>query len=114
MTSSFDIKLASVLGAYREFVAHDKPVRCRLVHYCGSDVVGGVDVPVDEIEARITAYLAEGFHFDWKWKGDGILIWVQEPDGPLPHWELVEREEPLGDVAAILQRAGFGRNLDGA
>jgi len=114
VTPSFDIKLASVLEAYREFVAADKPVRCRLIHYCGLDVVGGVDVPVDEIEARITGCLAEGFHLDWKRQGKGILIWVQEPDGPLPPWESVEREEPLGDVAAILQRAGFGRNLDGA
>ena len=79
----------------------------RLVHYCGDECTGGVDLALEEAEGQIRSCLEEGFRADWDQNGQRLCICISESvEGPLD-WQKVLQEQHLSDTGALLRRAGF-------
>jgi len=94
-----------------EFNAWFKPkeiISCRLVQFCGNDLVGAIDVSLDEIELQISGLISEGFYVHWKVKAKVLYFKVFEYGGPEPTWENAFSETALIDINEILKKAGFG------
>lgn len=92
---AFQTKLDNKLSAYRAWSAGRKLSHCRLVQYCGVDLVGALDVPLGAVETRITGLVCEGFYVDWTEHNGRLYLRVWEYDGPEPNWTNVFAEKPL-------------------
>lgn len=103
MNDDFHSKLESKLSAFREWSAGRKLSGCRLVHYCGVDLVGAQDVPPDEIESRLQGLVCEGFYVDWAEHNSRLYLRVWEFGGPEPDWAKVIAEQPLMDIDELLR-----------
>ncbi len=78
------------LQEFREWSRQHRFVRCRLVHYCGPEVAGAVDVPLDEIEGNIRGFVEEGFGADWALKDMDCLVLVCWESWKLPlEWDCI-------------------------
>jgi hypothetical protein len=95
MTEEFRRKLDAKLNTYRDWLRTHNPARCRRVQYCGIELVGASDVPIDEVESRIYGLLCEGFYVDWSDRGDQIVLRIWEFGGPEPDWQKVFNEQHI-------------------
>lgn len=76
---------------------------CRLIQYCGVEMVGAVDVPLAEVKSQIEGLVCEGFRVDWAEHKDKLYLRVWESDGPEPDWSKVVAEQPLADINELLR-----------
>jgi|UniRef100_E6XJ27 hypothetical protein len=107
MNPEFEQELNRKLAAFDAWANESTFRECKLVQYCGVDLVGVIDVETDQIVDQITGLLCEGFYVDWKQNGSILYLRVYEFGGPEPTWEQVVNEEPLADIDAILKDTGF-------
>lgn len=112
MKSEFQIKIDKKISEYRDWIREKNFSRCRLVQYCGVDLVGALDVPFNEVESQITGLLCEGYYVDWQVNNDCCYLRVWEFDGPEPEWTKVFAEVPLADVNEILRQAKQSTSTD--
>jgi hypothetical protein len=105
----FRLKLNAKLDAYRSWFASRSVQSCRLVHYCGPDLVGAKTLPLGDVEREIEGLVSEGFYVDWAEHAARLYLRVWEFDGPEPEWAKVFAEVPLADVDELLRQAGFER-----
>lgn len=110
MDEAFRAKLRSKLADYRAWSSGRAFADCRLVHYCGVDLVGAQAVPMAEVEPRIEGLVCEGFYVEWAENGGRLFLRVWEFGGPEPAWSKVFAEEPLADTAELLR--GIGQDAE--
>jgi hypothetical protein len=102
---AFKTTIDSKLDAFRDWARQREFHRCRLVQYCGVDLVGSIDVPLGAIESQIECLLGEAFRIDWDQQSEVVYLRVWEGDDLVPPWSNVFAEEPLADIEAILREA---------
>ncbi len=95
MDESFRKKLQTKINGYRDWSRSRTFSNCRLVQYCGVDLIGAIDVPLAEIESRIEALVCEGFYVDWTDREGRLILRVWEFGGPMPDWLNVAAEQPI-------------------
>ena len=100
----FHAKLQAKLASYRDWYAGRELSGCRLVHYCGVDLIGAQNVPLADVVQRIEDLLREGFYVDWAEHQDRLFLRVWEFDGPEPDWPRVFAEQSLGDIDELRRR----------
>jgi hypothetical protein len=71
-------RIAEELADYRRWIVSQRFLRCRLVHYCGPDMIGSIDVAVAETDSQIEGLLNEGFSVSWSCRGDCLYLKVWE------------------------------------
>jgi hypothetical protein len=101
----FRSKLQAKLASYRDWSAGREFSGCRLVHYCGVDLIGAQDLLLADVVLRIEGLLCEGFYVDWAEYQGRLFLRVWEFDGPEPDWHKVFAEQSLGDIDE--SRRGF-------
>ena len=106
MTEAFDNKLKDRLRAYREWTSGKEFSRCEIVHYCGVQLVGSVEIALSDVEERITALICEAFYVDWAEHQQCLVLRVWEYGGPEPSWQQVFAHEHLADMATIQKEIG--------
>ena len=106
MDDAFRARLQSKLADYRAWSLGRKSTECRLVQYCGVELVGAQSVPMAEVAARIEALVCEGFYADWAEHDGRLYLRIWEFDGPEPAWPKVFAEEPLANIAELLRGIG--------
>jgi hypothetical protein len=94
----FRARLDAKLDTYREWFAKRKISNCRLVQFCGVEMIGALDIPLSEIQDRIEGLLCEGFYVDWAEDRGRLYLRVWEYGGPEPDWPNVFREESLTNL----------------
>ena len=104
MNNAFRQNLQGRLDNYREWALSRSFSKCRLVHYCGVDLVGSRDVPLDEVASQIEGLVWEGFRVDWSEHEGRLYLRVWESVGPEPDWEKVIAGLPLADISELLRR----------
>lgn len=109
MKDEFRAMLDARMSDYRKWLRNQRPSGCRWVHYTGVEMTGACDVPLDEVEARLTNAMREGFHAGWAEHQGRIYVRIWEGDAE-PPWKKVFAEESLVDVSEILRRAGFSES----
>lgn len=107
MDEQFRAKLDAKLAAYRGWSSGRAFPSCRLVHYCGVDLVGSKSLALSEVESEIEGLVCEGFYVDWADHETRLYLRVWELGGPEPEWSKVFAEVPLADVDELLRQAGF-------
>jgi hypothetical protein len=95
MNGTFRSELNSRLESFRVWAASRSFSGCRLVHYCGADLVGAKDVPSPEVVVQIEELICEGFFVDWSDNNDRLYLRVWEFGGPEPDWAHVFAEKSL-------------------
>ena len=95
MTEDFRRELDAKLNAYRDWSVSRKLTSCRLVQYCGIELAGAIDVPMNEVEQQIRGLVCEGFYVDWMERDSQLVLRVWEFGGPEPDWPKVFAEQPL-------------------
>lgn len=100
----FRTNLKKKLADYREWSRSRKYSSCRLVHYCGGDLVGSRDVPEVEVEAQIEGLVSEGFYVDWAENDGRLYLRVWEFGGPEPNSPNVFAVQPLASTEGLLPR----------
>jgi len=95
MDEEFKAKLNAKLADYRAWLAGRNIASVRLIQYCGIECLGGIDIPLNEVEIRLKALISEAFYVDWKERNECLYLRVWEFDGPEPHWESVMLEKHL-------------------
>jgi hypothetical protein len=88
-------KIEEKLAAYRTWRTGQQFQTCRLVQYCGSEMIGAIDVSRSEIEAQIQGLLAEGFYADWICHDAKLYLREWEFGGAEPEWRFVYAETDL-------------------
>lgn len=88
-------RISDAVASYRTWCQDRQFQNCRLVQYCGPDMIGAIDVPVAQIEAQIEGLLAEGFDVDWGSNGNQLYLRVWEFGGAEPDWQSVYAERSL-------------------
>ncbi|MCK7629496.1 hypothetical protein MZ018_16545 [Shewanella sp. JNE10-2] len=81
MNPEFEQKLNRKLAAFDAWANVSTFRECKLVQYCGVDLVGVIDVETDQIVDQITGLLCEGFYVDWKQNGSILYLRVYEFGG---------------------------------
>lgn len=101
-----DAKLVSL----RQFVAScPSPVRgVRLVEFSRAQILEATDVPLQDVEGRVTLFVCKGLLVDWVYRNQLLYLRASERSGPVPSWERVFAEEDLADVKAILRATDAG------
>ena len=107
LDDTFRAKLQSKLKDFRVWSSGHTVSGCRLVHYCGNEMVGAKSVPLARIEPEIEGLICEGYYVDWAEHESRFYLRVWEFGGPEPPWPKVFAEEPLVDVAELLRQAGL-------
>ena len=107
MDDQFRAKLDAKLNAYRAWFAGRAFRSCRLVHYCGIDLVGAKSLSIPEVESEIEGLVCEGFYVDWAEHEARLYVRVWEFGGPEPEWSKVVAEVPLADINELLRQAGL-------
>jgi hypothetical protein len=112
MNPDFAAEVQARLMSLRQFMSACPPTLhgARLVHYCGADFRGALDVAVVDIESQVANSVGEGFLVDWVCRNEVLYLRVAESDAPRPSWERVFAEDDLGDVRALLRDADFDSN----
>jgi hypothetical protein len=105
MNDAVRSKLQSQLAAFRDWSAGYELSACRLVRYCGVDLLGALDIPPNEIESRIEGLICEGFYVDWAEHRGRLYLRVWEYGGPEPDWAKVFSEQPLADIDELPRRS---------
>ncbi len=103
MTDAFHSRVLARLAAYRGWSAGRGLTGCRLVHYCGVELLGAQDLPPGEVEPRIEELVCEGFSVDWAEHQGRLFLRVWEFGGPEPTWPKVFAEQPLTDIDELLR-----------
>jgi hypothetical protein len=98
MDESFQKKLQAKLDGYRDWSRDHTLLSCRLVQYCGVDLVGVIDVPLADVESQIKGLVCEGFYVDWTEREGRLVLRVWEFGGPEPEWAKVLAEQALADI----------------
>lgn len=88
-------KIEESLAAYRAWSIGQPFHSCRLVQYCGPEMIGAIDVPLPEIKAQIRGLLAEGFYVDWTCHIGRLYLRVWEFGGGEPEWRFVYDESDI-------------------
>lgn len=102
MTDAFRSKLQTKLSDYRSWSVGRRLSGCRLVQYCGVEMVGAQDVPLAEVESRIESLICRGFYVDWEQHQSRLFLRVWEFGGPEPEWAKVFAEQALIDIDDLL------------
>ena len=97
MTPEFEKSLNVKLTQWSNWANENSFTKCRLVQYSGVELVGALDVPLDEIETQIKGLITEGFYVDWKPQGQIAYLRVYEYGGPEPDWKKTFAEKNLGN-----------------
>ena len=103
MTDAFHAKLQCKIADYHTWAAGRRLSGCRLVHYCGVDLLGAQDLLLTEVEASIAGLVCEGFYVDWAEDQGQLFLRVWEFGGPEPEWPKVFAEQPLADIDKSLR-----------
>ena len=106
MDENFKSRLDVKLGEFRGWFREHQTQSCRLVQYCGVDLVGALDIPVQDIESQIERLVCEGFYVDWTDQAHRLYLRVWEHGGPVPPWSRVFAEQPVVDISGLLQDLG--------
>ena len=88
-------RIEKALAAYRAWSTGQQVRRCRLVQYCGPEMIGAIDIPGSEVEAQIRGLLEEGFYVDWACRAATLYLRVWEFGGAEPEWRFVFAEDDL-------------------
>jgi hypothetical protein len=105
VNDAFRSKLGARLDAYREWARNHDLSSCRLVQYLGIECMGGLDVPLDEVESQIAGLVCEGLRVDWAEADGRLYLRVFEGTAPKPSWPKVFAEGHLTDLGAIVREA---------
>jgi len=88
-------KIDSAVSAFRTWSQGKRFLGCRVVQYCGIELVGADDVELAEAEWRIRGYLGDGYHIAWD-EHEGRLyfcVWEGWDDEVVvPSWQRVFAE----------------------
>ena len=105
LDNSFHKTIDAQLDAFRVWCREKSINACRLVHYCGVDLLGAIGISMTDIESKIVGLLCDGLYVNWA-ENDGCLyLCVWEFGGPVPDWSSVFAELPLEDIESILRVA---------
>jgi hypothetical protein len=107
MDERFRARLKSSIAEYRAWSAGRALSTCRLVQYCGVDLVGAKSPALADVEREIEALICEGLNVDWEAHRSCLYLRVWESGGPEPEWSNVFAEVPLADVSDLLRQAGL-------
>jgi hypothetical protein len=105
MDDAFREKLQCKLAEFREWSSGHTFTDCRLIHYCGVDLVGAKSLPPTGVEPEIEGLLSQGFNVHWAERQGWLYLRVWEFGGPEPEWTKVFAEEPLADIGELLRQA---------
>ena len=89
MDDTFRSKLQAKLADYRAWQKRRRLSACRLVQYCGVDLIGVHEVPLTQVETRIQELVCEGFFVDWDDRQGKLYLRVWEYPGPEPDWSKI-------------------------
>jgi hypothetical protein len=102
----YKAKIESKIAEFRDWSSEQTFSECRLIQYCGVDLVHAISVPLTQVEQQIEGLLSEAFYVDWEASEGRLYLKVWEFEGPEPDWPMVFAERPLADVDAVLRKAG--------
>ena len=92
-------------ASFRQWSLTHEFADCRLVQYCGADLIASINLSKEEIEQQIEGLVNEGFYVDWKLDGTRLFLRIWEYGGPEPDWDHVFAERSLSDILAVLRRS---------
>jgi hypothetical protein len=102
---SFQWIIDTQLDAFRIWCLDKSINTCRLVHFCGVDLLGATGISMTDIESKIIGLLCDGFYVSWAEKDGCLYLRVWEFGGPVPEWSLVFAELPLADIESVCRLA---------
>lgn len=88
-------KIKEKLAAYHTWSTGQQFQSCRLVQYCGSEMIGAINVSCSQIEVQLQGLFAEGFCVDWICHDARLHLRVWEFGGAEPEWRFVYAETDL-------------------